>query len=134
MNYMSNMTIHYGPNSKGIIPYRLIEGMSFLNGKVSVRHSGSITEFECDDKLFEGMRSLWVEWGNGVSEQMAAGNLLPGMEAQLNKELGALLSEGMAQIISNLDTIVTQVGAKSKVLGDIADKYIKLFEEGADEI
>lgn len=128
MNYMSSLTIHYGPNSKGIIPFRLITGLSYINGGAVINYSGEKAEFNCTPEVFEGIRSLYAQWCEEVGTQMKQGDLLPGIEQQLNKEIADLLGVGLASIVSNLNTIVTQVGGKAQVLSDLADKYTKLFE------
>lgn len=128
MNYMSQMTIHFGSNSKIIIPYRLITSLSYSNGSAQITHSGEVTKYACNAEIFESIRSLYSSWCEEVSTQVKTGALLPGMEQQLNKEIASLLSVGMTDIVSNLNEIVTKVGGKAQTLSDIADKYTKLFE------
>ncbi|MGL4353094.1 MAG: hypothetical protein ACRCTP_04055 [Aeromonas popoffii] len=132
MNYMSQLTIHYGPNSKGIIPYRLITSLAFLDGAAEIVYSGKVVKFNCNSEIFEGIRSLYAQWCEEVATQVNQGALLPGIEQQLNKEIASLLETGMASIIKNLDDIVMQVGGKAQVLSDLADKYTKLFEVHGD--
>jgi len=131
MNYMSQMTIHFGSNSKIVIPYRLITSLSYTNGAAQVTHSGETTKYACNADIFESIRSLYATWCEEVAVQVNHGTLLPGIEQQLNKEIASLLEVGLSNVVSNLNEIVMKVGGKAQTLSDIADKYTNLF---ADDI
>ena len=128
MNYMSQLTIHYGSNSKGVIPYRLITSLSYLDGAAEITHAAKTVKFNCSPEVFENIRSLYASWCDDVSGQLEHAKLLPGFEQDLNKEISSLLEVGMTTIASNLNEIVLKVGGKAQILSDIADKYTKLFE------